>query len=178
MKHLLPALAAFSLLFLAGCINAPTSSCPPADSNCIYSQAVLQQDPYLCYNLPESQREACFKSATNPLEKNKLQNRQQITPLEKPQQGQQQTQPSSPAPENKTGLELALTQCESSQDADNCFFSLAKSNSAVKICESVKSKQARNTCISNVALSTKKPAECSLLATDEEKTLCLAYSSG
>jgi len=166
-------LAAFFSLFLYGCINAPSSTCASNDSNCTYTQAVIQQDPYVCYNLPESQREICFKAATNPLEKKKLQNRQTAAPFAPAKQ----TAPAV-SQENKTEIQAAFAQCDSSQDADSCFFSLAKENSAVLVCDKVKNKQVRDTCISNVAISSKKPAECSLLASEEEKTLCLAYSSG
>ncbi|VVB58906.1 Uncharacterised protein [Candidatus Anstonella stagnisolia] len=179
MKYAFLALTAFFSFFLFGCINAPSSTCPPADSNCIYTQAVLQQDPYVCYNLPESQREVCFKAAANPLEKKKLQGRQAIAPFAQPQPTAQQAQAASPSlPENQTDMQKALANCPASSDSDSCFFSLAKENSAVLICDRVKSKQVRDTCISNVAISSKKPAECSLLATEDEKTLCLSFSSG
>ena len=120
MKYAFPLLVAFFSLFLFGCINTPTSTCPPSDSNCIYSQAVLQQDPYLCYNLPEAQREICFKAATNPLEKKKLQNGQVAAPFGQAQPTKQQTLPAQPpAQETKTELQKEFEMCATSQDSDS-----------------------------------------------------------
>ncbi|MBS3069577.1 hypothetical protein J4441_04390 [Candidatus Micrarchaeota archaeon] len=177
MKLQLFLLAVVAFVVFSGCISSPASStCAASDTNCTYSQAVLQQDPYLCYNLPIELREECFKHSTDLLEKKNLQRLQAGFPSPLPAQPalQNQTQPQNPPPQPQTTLQ----QCASAPDYDACVFAAAQNEISLSLCSQINQQQLRQQCISNVATKTKNPNECSIFTDESEKALCLSYSSG
>ena len=64
------ALILLSTLALSGCISQLSNcgSAPPAKlSECIYTDAVMNQDPFSCYSIPDfNQRAKCIKDASDP----------------------------------------------------------------------------------------------------------------
>lgn len=175
MRLLAFSLAALAFFFLFGCLNVQPPNCASSDYDCLYSQAVLRQDPYLCYSLPLAQRDTCFKSATDPLEKKQMQRQQaglpsSPTPLQ-PAQNAAAPQPASQA-------QPQPTNCADSSDLDACLLFEAKSSLSLPLCAQIKGESTRQQCISNVAAASKNPSGCSIFSNENEKAICLSFSSG
>jgi hypothetical protein len=71
------AIILLSALALSGCASQPSScgAVPPAKlSECVYTDAVMHQDPFSCYSIPDlNQRAKCLKDASDPAARTQLQ---------------------------------------------------------------------------------------------------------
>lgn len=99
MKNFQFALILLSALALSGCVRGPPEcgSVPPAKlSGCIYTNAVMGQDPFGCYSISDlNQRARCIKDASDPSARTQL---QRTLPEERGQAFAESAPPLQPKP--------------------------------------------------------------------------------
>lgn len=192
MKQAIIALAAIFAVFLSGCAQSGSQvgcgQVPPAKlANCIYVQAVMAQDPFQCYSLPDkNQRAACIKDASDPLAKTALQR-------ENPSQRDSIFMDNRTAPAKGNGTIAApaappapparapagtLGQCNllSSPGKGNCLRALAVENRDIAICGGIGEETVRQNCIAQIAKMVKDPSICARLGRQSDLDLCNLYS--
>lgn len=188
MKKAIAALAALFLVFLSGCAQTGAQDCsgvqPAKFANCIYVKAVMAQDPFGCYSLPDlNQRAQCIKDATNPEARSSL-----ARALPEQRDSIFAVNAAAPAKENKTEpLPAAppasptltpLEECNSlpSPDKDNCLRALAVGNKDIATCAGIGDETVRQNCITQIAKMVKDPAVCAPLEKQADIDLCNLYS--
>lgn len=177
----LAAAFAFSLTLLFGCVQTSIpKSCvgvvPAQAAQCVYAQAVLEQNPFYCYTINDAAlRSDCMRHATDPVEKKRLENsqRQGITqppaPVPAPVVEQPPPLPAEPA-----------TPCDAQNGAkrDECFKNAAVWAGDLLACLKIESASMRRTCVSQVALMTKDVDSCVNLADKALRDVCRTYAKG
>ncbi|MEM4554274.1 MAG: hypothetical protein QXT25_00285 [Candidatus Anstonellaceae archaeon] len=158
-------LPALLLILLYGCIASPIpSNCQNLSkdkfSNCIYIEAVSEQNPNLCYHISDlEQRKVCLKDAIEPSAKAAL---SKALPSEK--ETIFVSQESKPAePEVRVEERPAAKKpCEGliGVQKDNCISELAITQSDMKKCKEVEEWSVRQICISNIAKKTRNLSLC------------------
>ncbi len=193
VRALFIALFVGSILLLAGCIQpAQADRCKsfasPAEHNsCLRYFAVWDQEPYLCYSIPDTAlRASCLEDSTNPIESQKLKDAQTngLTPTAP---GSAPAPPSAPAPgangsapSANSSAEARIAQCMAATagSSDACTRQVGIDTLNMTLCGTISAGDFRASCISNVALTAKKPALCNQLIRTADKQICTYYSSG
>jgi hypothetical protein len=189
MARFTAALLALSIaVLLSGCTQGGSPSVcssgkPAMFANCVYINAVMEQNPFYCYSLEDKyQRGVCIQDASDAAKKTLLERADPATRdaifAEK-----SATQPAPPMQENATPTEqppVVVPQegCGSLQDAakDNCYRALAVEKSNISTCEQVLSPVVRENCIAQEAQAVKKPEICPSLTNQSSIDLCNFYS--
>ena len=191
MKYPFIALAlCLALLSIFGCVQQSITSTKcagvPQDrlANCIYTNAVDEQNPYYCYEMPKEKAEAlktCLSDASDYAKKKLL---DRMVPSERDQlfvetanqtePGQAQ-QPSEGA--NETAPETGPIVISPNM-TDNETFSAAVQSKQITLCESIVDASMHNSCISQVAQKTKNIPSCQTLVRVADQDLCNAYAQG
>ncbi len=186
MKYLIAAFAILLLVFSYGCTQGSVPShCKslPEDrlANCIYNQAVMDQNPFYCYSIANiEQRSICIGDASSPtakatLEKAASKQRNAIFMEEEEPQALPTPAPStSPEPEPQQGSCAA----KSGEEKDRCFKSQAVQESDLKVCEQITDSTTRESCISEIAIKTKDLDSCKELSDGDDQNLCNLYVKG
>ena len=168
------------MLFASGCaqtsIPAACAGLPENRlSNCIYIQAVSEQNPFYCYSISDtSQRATCMRHASDPAMKKTLQNSKAsdvggiFAKQEEPP-----APPVETIPEPQVGCES-----KSGKQKDECFRTEATSKSDIHICEKVSDKAILEACISQIARKTKDLESCKALFAAANRDLCRLYAKG
>ena len=174
--------AAFSFALLLGCVqtSVPKSCAALASAdaaNCVYTQAVLEQNPFYCYSITDmALRSNCMRHATDPVEKKRLENSQR--------QGiAAQQPPVAPAPAVEPPPSIPAgpaAQCDGQNGTsrDECFKADAISSSDLLACLKVESASLKQSCVSQVALSTKDVESCVNLGDKALRDVCRTYAKG
>lgn len=182
----LVAASVFLLVLLFGCIgDAKPSVCagvsPAKLPNCIYINAVSEQNPFYCYSIAnESQRETCLKDASNPAMKKAL---ERSLPSQRDSvfnDGQADDDMPPPPPPQGGAPPAPSSQCDSANatQKDICLREAAIGRLAVSECEQVSTSSIRAQCISTIAQRTKNLSACNLLANESSRALCNFYAQG
>ncbi|MEM2138046.1 MAG: hypothetical protein QW568_03075 [Candidatus Anstonellaceae archaeon] len=185
MRHILAAaIIALASLLLFGCIgDSRPSACAgvPASklANCVYINAVSEQNPFYCYSIPDSaQRATCLKDAADPsmkkaLERSLPEQRNSIFGQPEAPEEQPPAPPAKPPAKPSVPCDYAnLTQ------RDSCIKDMAANKSAISNCEQIQTQTIREHCISEIAQKTKNPSSCNALAVESNRNLCNLYSQG
>jgi len=189
MRFPIPFLALSVFLLIFGCAQ---SSLPQACSsvptqkipNCVYVAAVLEQNQFYCYSLPDAeQRATCIKDSSDPTMKSELERSSQaqrdtiFAPVEAPipwaitpPSAQNQTQP--PAADETTCM------AKEGAERDDCLAAYATGSKIIVHCAQIISQPLRESCITQVAKSTKDIAACETLLVQADFELCRSYSQG
>jgi hypothetical protein len=191
-KHAL-ALLALSFAFLSGCSQTSfpqqcQNVAPSLLPNCVYVNAVMDQNPFYCYSLEDHyQRQTCLKDAADPAMRSALQRalpserdsifapQQPEQPARAPQATPEQQHEVTPAPSAPSPMDICNTL--SGTDRDECLRSLALDSNNVTICGAVNASSVRENCIAQVARATKDPSACGSL-NQTNADLCNLYSKG
>ncbi len=188
MKFALLAFLAATVFLLSGCIQdqVPSACAKVAGAklaNCIYTNAVLDQNPYYCYSLSSTeQRQICMRDAANPAMKKKLQS---ALPSQRdaifgdtPVAAKDELPPPPPAEEISAPSPGQECNANAGPEKDTCIKSEATSSKNIKLCESIAGMPVREACISEIAQKTKNVSSCSALTSQNDSNLCRTYSSG
>jgi len=181
---LIVALALLASFFLFGCAQASfpevcRSVSASKMANCIYVNAVLEQNPFHCYSIEDlNQRGTCMKHATDPAMRKAVQNAQaqdldaifaepKAEPAQAPAASANITEPGNAPCTSMTGLAK-----------DNCFKTEAINSKSIVSCEKVADGSLRSACIAEVAKKTKDIESCKTLTDEESRSLCRLYAKG
>ncbi|MFA4983030.1 MAG: hypothetical protein WC588_02315 [Candidatus Micrarchaeia archaeon] len=185
------ALAALSiLLFAFGCAQSSlpqACSALPAEKmpNCAYVSAVLEQNPFYCYSLPDpEQRATCIRDSSGPVMKSELErsSQSQRDSIFAPSEAQvppAATQP--PATQDQTQPPAAdETVCMEKQggERDSCLSAYAIGSKAISHCAQIVSQPLRESCITQIAKSTRDMESCEQLEVQADYEICRSYSQG
>jgi len=185
MRHILAAaIIALASLLLFGCIgDSRPSACsnvaPSKLANCIYINAVSEQNPFYCYSISDSaQRATCLKDAADPSMKKALE-RSLPEQRESIFNEQQEPEEAPPAPPSKPPAKPSVP-CDYANltQKDSCIKDMATNKSAISNCEQIQAQTIREHCISEIAQKTKSPSSCSALTVETNRNLCNLYSQG
>jgi len=192
MKNSLLVLAAFSLLaLLLGCAQGSlpsqcTGVSPEMRSNCIYVNAVLEQNPYFCYSISEAEARAdCITSASDPSMKTIVgrmlpSERDRILSTQPAQNGNGAGTQATGGQGQQTGQATDGTGVpftgESISDRDMRAYAIE--NGDISACEQIAGSTLRKSCLSQIATMKKQPAICEQLISEENRQLCNMYSQG
>lgn len=182
----LAALALLGMLFLSGCVQeSPPQSCASVPqekfANCVYTAAVLEQNPLYCYSLPDLEKRAtCMKHATDPAMRKVL---QKAEPAEREAifAVPAANETPAPAPQQPADNPAALARaCDSfsGQEKDTCLKSAAVDSLFITVCDYVADPSTKVSCIAEVARRTKDLDSCKTLAEEESRNLCRLYAMG
>ena len=190
MKYFFIALAiCLPILFLSGCVQQSITSTKCAGVpqamlvNCIYINAVEDQNPYYCYEIPIEKalaRSTCLADASDYAKKKVL---DRTVPSERDlifvdtnitQPEQAPSQPSAGANTTEPTTPIVIT----SNMTDNETYNAAIGNNQITLCENIANSSVHNSCISQVAQQTKNVTSCSDLASQADQDLCHAYAQG
>ncbi|MCX8174695.1 MAG: hypothetical protein N3E51_00615 [Candidatus Micrarchaeota archaeon] len=187
------AIVAFLLLFfISGCAqrtipSACASSEPSRLANCIYNNAVTEQNPYYCYSLEDKrQREICMRDAADPNARKALLNslaseREAIFVAQEGQahskQGGNFESPEEAAPQAQAAEQSSCAGLIGTA-RDNCFKTVALESQQIAYCESISDATIRKSCISEIARKTKDIQSCKTLSQKENINLCNLYVKG
>jgi hypothetical protein len=189
MERFALALAALSVVFLiSGCFQggapaACASAKQSAFANCVYINAVMEQNPFYCYSLPDKyQRSVCIQDASDPkvkaaLERADQETREAIFAEKQPQPPPSVPQENVSQPPQPAELP-ANGSCGQLQgiERDDCYRMLAVEGSNISACEEVNASSLRESCIAQVAQMLKKPEICLQLSMQGSIDLCNFYS--
>lgn len=189
-------LACLALVFIFGCIQQSilTTACAGVSqdrlANCIYVNAVEDQNPYYCYEMPANRpdvRKACITDASDDSMKTALDNmvqsqRDQLF-MENTSANANPAMPSMPpeatnstAPENISNTTVALNI--TANMTDNETYAAAVASLQITACQNIADPSLHNSCISEVAQKTKNISACAALTLPADQDLCNAYSRG
>ena len=190
MKHqaIFLAMPLFFLAAFFGCAQGGPAECgsaPPEKlANCIYVKAVMDQNPFSCYSLEDTnQRARCIKDASDPAVRTSLQSalpeqRDSIfaEPVPSPSKANATIAPEPEPP--KTAPASPLEQCNSFQppDADQCMRAIAIESKDIAACNGVRDRTTKQNCITQVAKMVKSPAICGSLSSQDDINLCNLYA--
>lgn len=197
MKLHFAASVLFSLALLAvfGCTQAiAPAACANASSdklaNCIYVNAVLEQNPYNCYPLSNlTQREKCLRDSSDSNAQNIVENmnsreRDSIFAVAEPGAPQlPPVLPELPSPplgnvslpiQPPANTSINLPPGISGQDAQS--FTQAVQTNDMTPCVSITDPSTRASCITQVALRVKKPSICDVLTEQDDIDICNLYA--
>jgi hypothetical protein len=180
------------ILLLAGCIQpAQADRCKsftnsPDHDGCLRYFAVWDQEPYLCYSIPNATlRESCLEAATDPIESQKLKDAQAngVTPSQPvvvPGGNTSANDSDSPAPTPTGPVSARMAQCLATPTGttDSCARQVAIDTLNMTLCGTINAGDFRASCISNVALTVKNPTICVTLNRTADQQICTYYSSG
>jgi len=188
---LLVALILSALVLLSGCAqrtipNACQSTPQEKLANCVYVNAVLEQNPYYCYSLTNmEQRRTCLHDAAEPAMKTAL---ERASPPERetifyaPPSDEQPyyVAPVSQSPQQPEKTAVVPAQCDSYSGTakDDCLFAAAIAQLDMPACSAISDSALRKSCISDVARKTKDIASCDTLASPDDANLCKLYARG
>jgi len=186
MRVVYTILLAFSLALLAGCTQAQLpQSCAGLSSEglaaCIYESAVLEQNPFSCYSLPEgSLRSACLADASDSSMKKLL---ERLTPQERAQllglaaaSAEAPGTGALPYAPAETGQGAPEAEQPGAAGADSQYYGQAVESSDMAACTSISDPSMRASCITQVALQVKKPEVCNALALKADIDICNLYA--
>ncbi|MEM4348574.1 MAG: hypothetical protein QXN37_03325 [Candidatus Anstonellaceae archaeon] len=158
---------ALLLVLLYGCITSPVpNNCQglPQEkfANCIYIEAVSDQNPNLCYHIADlGQRKICLQDAIEPSAKAAL---SKALPSEKEAifvpQAKDQTQQSGSLREEQPQLSKQPCEDKVGIQKDECINELAIAQSNMKKCKEIEEWSIRQICISNIAKKTRNLSLC------------------
>jgi len=150
-------------------------------ANCIYINAVLEQNPFHCYSIEDlNQRGICMKHAADPAMRKAVQNAraQDLYLIFAQPSPEPHTPPSPPQPPaNKTEPEEGCLS-KIGNEKDSCFKAEAVASKSIISCEKIADASLRSACIAEVAKSTKDLESCKTLAEEENRNLCRLYAKG
>lgn len=191
MKHFLSALAlCLALILLSGCtqqssaLSACSGAAPGHLVNCIYVNAVYEQNPYYCYDIPADKAEArlaCLTDASDYAMKRIL---ERMLPAERDAlfvdaavAGQPvPTQPSAAL--NGTAAGGIPVETPAQNLSENETYTGAIAGLDILRCEGIDDSSLRNSCISQIATKTKNMSVCASLSEAADQDLCYAYAQG
>jgi hypothetical protein len=187
--------ALVALAFFFGCTQSTLpSSCTGVNedrlANCIYTSAVLDQNPYACYSLSSlSQRETCLRDSTDSAAKSRF---EYLSPEERARMfatGEdlivaaplplQNTEPIVPISNNTPSappLQQGGALPSGISEADAQSYMQAVNNNDLAPCVSIVDASTRTSCISEVAQKIKNPAVCPMFTLKEDFDLCNMYA--
>ena len=186
------ALVALALFF--GCTQsaAPSSCAGVADArlaNCIYTSAVLEQNPYPCYSLASlSQRDRCLKDSTDSAAKIRFES---LSPEERarvfatgglvvaPTPPRQSIEPAARLPNGAPSAQpnpQGVNPPPGVSEADAQSYIQALNSNDLAPCASIVDASARASCITQVAQKVKRPEICPVFAMKEDRDLCNMYA--
>jgi hypothetical protein len=180
------AACAFALLLIFGCIGDSTpASCagvsPSKLPNCIYTNAISDQNPFYCYSLKNAtQREICLRDASDPAMKKAY---DRSLPSERDSvfgepAPSQEPSPPPPPPNNIVPAPAVPCDYPNLTAKDSCLKDMASNQSSFATCERIATQSIREHCISEIAQKTKNITACNDLIVEANRNLCNAYSHG
>jgi len=178
------ALMFLTYFFLFGCAQVSFPEVCRAVSaskmaNCIYVNAVLEQNPFYCYSIEDlNQRGICMKHATDPAMRKAVQNAQAQDLDAVFAEPKGELPPAPPAPANLTEPGNASCNSMIGVAKDNCFKTEAINSKSIVSCEKVADGSLRSACIAEVAKKTKDIESCKTLTDEESRSLCRLYAKG
>ena len=193
LSIIVSALVALALFF--GCTqSAIPSSCAGVSesrlANCIYTSAVLEQNPYSCYSIPALlQREQCLKDSTDSAAKSRFEalsteERARVFAtgddlIVAPPLPPQSIVPIAPlpnnTPENQSNLQ-GINPPLGVSEADAQSYVRAVNNNDLAPCVSIVDASTRASCITQVAQKVKKPEICAMFSIKADRDLCNMYA--
>ncbi|MCX8194582.1 MAG: hypothetical protein N3G22_00525 [Candidatus Micrarchaeota archaeon] len=179
-------------IFLSGCIQGekpPQCASVPKEkfANCIYINAVMEQNPFYCYSLEDKeQKRVCIQDASDAskkaaLERADQETRDSIFAPKKPQIIPVQNQTKNNTTDEIPQLPpLPQDPCEMAPASkkDECYWQVAMEDLNMPLCEKIKTGSFRENCIAYIALTTKNSALCQQLTNRSNIDLCRFFSSG
>ncbi|VVC01178.1 Uncharacterised protein [uncultured archaeon] len=192
MKRSFIILASFLALLLAfGCAQQPVSSTACSGVvqdrlvNCIYVNAVSEQNPYYCYEISSAMadaRKTCLADASDYAKKKAL---ERMTPAERDMLLVPNATSPAPSAAVQAPTETPAAAVEEQPGAaitanmtDNETYTAAVAGLSIKSCEPITDTTLHNSCISQIAQKTKNIASCATLALVADQDLCNAYAQG
>lgn len=182
MKRLQLSLLLAAAIFLSGCLQTSvpsqcTTLSPSKLANCIYINAVVDQNPFYCYSLEDvSKRATCLQDASEPSMRKVV---QRSLPSEKDRVFSDEpavappTGPAQPEPEQTEGCPSVA-----GDERDRCLLETAIGGSDVESCEDIASPAVVESCIAQIGSSTKNIALCEKLSEKRNQDLCKLYARG
>ena len=179
-------LLSIALIFVSGCAqNTSPSACSGVQqekfANCIYVNAVNDQNPFYCYSLANRDwRATCMRDAAEPASRAAM---QRLSPAQRDAlfgapdaaNPEEKTPPPAPKPEEKPP---APTGCDAMTGTarDYCLRSSAFNNNTIGTCEAISDSAVRENCIALIAKKTRNITSCHTLADKKNFDLCNLYA--
>ncbi|MFA6328320.1 MAG: hypothetical protein WCY41_02660 [Candidatus Micrarchaeia archaeon] len=195
MRHFtLPVLSLALLLALFGCTQggipaACANSTMSTIANCVYTNAVLEQNPYDCYSLNNSvQKEKCLRDSSDSSAKKLL---EQMTPEERAKvfaaisgaidaygiNGTNAISIVGGQPDSGTEPEAATVNPPAGvSEADSQAYTQAVAANNMAQCTTIGDTSTRSSCIVQVAQQVKAPDVCAPLSGSADFDLCNMYA--
>ncbi len=184
-----------ALSFLYGCIQpSQAQRCAPFSGaekdKCLNETAIWYQEPYICYSIEDTTfRRSCLEKSVDPQEAQKMQAAvlygqnsaneparilPALTPSKPPQAANGTGAPQA------GNIDAQISDCQKTQNLSMqaCVRVVAIANSNMGLCANITDDDYRSSCISNIALSSKDPAQCGLLTRSGDANICKYYTSG
>ena len=193
MRSFAPIALIMSLaMLLTGCVQGglPSTCSNVAEdrlANCVYLQAVSDQNPFDCYSMGNiAQRKMCISDASNQEMKKKVDGMGQAerdlifvtAPAPAPAVPVGQPFPSN-ATNGTDGNGVGNGTVDgNATSTDQVVFEQAVQANDVQLCERIADYSVMRSCISQIARQKKIPAICDTLSNQDNIELCRMYSQG